>query len=208
MRLYDGVQLAFGPTVENGFYYDFQTERPLSEEDFPAIEAEMAKIVKDDEPFERLEMDRSEAVEFCRDLGQTLKVEHIETGLADHGRCRSIGRASSSTSAAARTFPPPARSGRSNCSRSPAPIGKAMPTASSCSGSTAPLCSSKEELEDYLKKIEEAKRRDHRVLGKQLELFTINPMVGSGLILWLPKGAIVRRQLENFIKDELLEMRL
>ena len=62
MRLHEGIQLAFGPTVENGYYYDFQTKRPLSEEDFPAIEAEMAKIVKEDEPFERVEMDRGEAV--------------------------------------------------------------------------------------------------------------------------------------------------
>ncbi|MGA2255648.1 MAG: TGS domain-containing protein, partial [Thermoguttaceae bacterium] len=86
MRLYDDIQLAFGPTVENGFYYDFQSERRLSEEDFPSIEAEMARIVKEDEPFERVEMDRDEAVQFCKDLGQGLKVEHIETGLADHGQ--------------------------------------------------------------------------------------------------------------------------
>ena len=83
MRLFEGVQLAFGPTVDNGFYYDFQLERPISEADFPAIEAEMAKIVKEDEPFERIEEPRDEAVELCRDLGQSLKVEHIDEGLAD-----------------------------------------------------------------------------------------------------------------------------
>src|SRR5580658_9422518 len=86
MRLFDGVQLAFGPTLDNGFYYDIHTQRRLSEEDFPQIEAEMAKIVKEDEPFERLEMDRAEAVQLCKDLGQGLKVEHIETGLAEIGR--------------------------------------------------------------------------------------------------------------------------
>ena len=84
MRLFDGVQLAFGPTTDNGFYYDFELPRPLTEEDFPAIEAEMAKIIKPDEPFERLEEPRDEAVAICRDLGQTLKVEHINDGLADH----------------------------------------------------------------------------------------------------------------------------
>ena len=83
MRLFEGVQLAFGPTVANGFYYDFQLQRPLSEADFPAIEAEMAKIVKEDEPFERIEEPRQRALEVCRDLGQSLKVEHIEEGLAD-----------------------------------------------------------------------------------------------------------------------------
>jgi len=82
MRLFDGVQLAFGPTVAGGFYYDFQMDHALSEADFPKIEAEMARLVKENEPFERVEMDRAEAVRFCRDLGQSLKGEHLEEGLA------------------------------------------------------------------------------------------------------------------------------
>src|ERR1700759_5384788 len=83
MRVFEGVQLAFGPTIENGFYYDFDLPHKLSEEDFPKIEAEMAKIIKEDEEFERLEVPRAEAIKICRDLAQTLKVEHIETGLPD-----------------------------------------------------------------------------------------------------------------------------
>src|SRR4051812_20992257 len=83
MRLYDGVQLAFGPTTGNGFYYDMRLEHPISEEDFPKIEAEMQKIVKADERFERLEVPRNEAIALCRELKQDFKVEHIETGLAD-----------------------------------------------------------------------------------------------------------------------------
>ncbi len=82
MRLFDGVQLAVGPTVTDGFYYDFEMEHKLSEEDFPKIEAEMARIVKEDEPFERVDMDRTEAIKFCRDLSQSLKVEHLEDTLA------------------------------------------------------------------------------------------------------------------------------
>ena len=85
MRLYDGVQLAFGPTTGNGFYYDFDLKHSISEEDFPKIEAEMAKIVNADEPFERVEMDRPEAIQLCKDLGQTLKVEHLDDGLAEEG---------------------------------------------------------------------------------------------------------------------------
>lgn len=73
MRLYDGVQLAFGPTIDQGFYYDFDLPHKLSEADFPAIEAEMAKIVKEDEPFERIEVPRGEALAMCRELKQTLK---------------------------------------------------------------------------------------------------------------------------------------
>ena len=84
MRLFQGVKLAFGPTTENGFYYDFEMEQSISEEDFPAIEKEMARIISEDEPFERIEEPRDRAVAICRDLGQPLKVEHIEDGLAEH----------------------------------------------------------------------------------------------------------------------------
>ena len=84
MRLFDGVQLAFGPTIDSGFYYDFDLPHKLSEADFPAIEAEMAKIIKLNEPFERIEEPRDTAVAICRDLRQPLKVEHIEEGLAAH----------------------------------------------------------------------------------------------------------------------------
>jgi len=83
MRLWPDVQLAFGPTVEGGFYYDFGMEHKLSDDDFPAIEAEMARIIALDEAFERIEQPREKAIEVCRDLGQALKIEHIETGLAE-----------------------------------------------------------------------------------------------------------------------------
>ena len=78
-----------------------------------------------------------------------------------------------------------------------------MPIGISCSGSHGTAFFNKKDLEEHLARIDEAKRRDHRVLGKQLELFTINPLVGSGLVLWLPKGAIIRGLLENFVRDEL-----
>ena len=86
MRLFPGTQLAFGPTIDNGFYYDFQLEHKLSEEDFPKIEAEMAKIVKEDEPFERVELAHDEARQLFAELGQTLKVEHLEDGLKDEAQ--------------------------------------------------------------------------------------------------------------------------
>ncbi len=142
MRLFEGVQLAFGPTTGNGFYYDFRLDHALSEEDFPRIEAEMQKIVKADERFERLEMPREEAIELCRELNQEFKVEHIQTGLADERSlsfyrqgefidlCRGRHIPSTGTSAV-----------HSNCSLSPAPIGKAMPRASSFSASTPPRSS-------------------------------------------------------------------
>ncbi|HLQ44074.1 MAG TPA: threonine--tRNA ligase, partial [Planctomycetaceae bacterium] len=84
MRLYPGVGLAFGPTTGHGFYYDFDLDTKISEDDFPRIEEEMKKIIADAEPFERFSATRDEAIKFCGDLNQKLKVEHIRTGLADH----------------------------------------------------------------------------------------------------------------------------
>ena len=205
MRLHPrACNLAFGPTVEGGFYYDFDLDEPLSEEDFPAIEAEMQKIIKADEPFERIEEPREKALQICRDLEQPYKVEHIEEGWPNTRRCRSIGRASSSICAAGPTCPPRRRdrrvqaavAGRRLLERRRVP-------ASNCSDSTARRSSPSRNWKSHLKLVEEAKKRDHRVLGKRLDLFTISPLVGSGLVLWQPKGAIVRGLLENFIKDEL-----
>jgi len=206
MRLFDGVQLAFGPTIEGGFYYDFDLEHSLSEDDFESIEAEMRKLIELDEPFERVEQPRDVALEICRDLGQMLKVEHIEDprGLADHGTlsfyqngefldlCRgphvpsagAIGKAFKLLSVAGAYW-------KGDSSR--AQLQRVYATA----------FFNKDNLKAHLERIEEAKRRDHRVLGKQLKLFTISPMVGSGLILWQPRGALIRQQLEAFIRDEL-----
>src|SRR5690606_24556245 len=84
MRLFPGVSLAFGPTLARGFYYDFDLEHKISEDDFPKIEAEMAKIIAEAEPFQRFVLDRAEARDMCDGMSQDLKVEHIDTGLADH----------------------------------------------------------------------------------------------------------------------------
>ncbi|MEM7783415.1 MAG: TGS domain-containing protein, partial [Planctomycetota bacterium] len=83
MRVKPGIQLAFGPATEDGFYYDIESKDPLTEEDFPAIEKEMQKIIELDEPFERIERPREDAIQICKDLKQDFKVEHIETGLAE-----------------------------------------------------------------------------------------------------------------------------
>ena len=204
MRLFEGVQLAFGPTTGNGFYYDFQLEKPLSEEDFPRIEAEMAKIVKENEPFERVEMDRAEAIQFCRDLGQSLKVEHMESGLADEAKvsfyrqgefmdlCRGPHVPSAGAIGAFKLLSVAGAYWKGDSSRQQ--LQRLYGTA----------WFSKQDLENHLKQVEEAKRRDHRVLGKQLELFMIEPGVGQGLIFWLPKGMVVRRQLEDFLYGELI----
>jgi threonyl-tRNA synthetase len=204
MRLFEGVQLAFGPTVANGFYYDFQSEHALSEEDFPRIEAEMAKIVKEDEPFERVEMDRDEAIQFCRDLGQSLKVEHIETGLADESSLSFYRQGEFMDLCRGPHVPRAGLIGAFRLLSLAGAYWKGDAGREQLQRLYGTAWFSKADLENHLRQVEEAKRRDHRVLGKQLELFMIEPSIGQGLVFWLPKGTVVRRHLENFLYDELI----
>ena len=205
MRLFKDVQLAFGPTTETGFYYDFWKKEPFTEEDFVKIEAEMAKIIEADEPFERIEMKRDEAIALLKGAGQSLKVEHLETGLAEN-EVVSFYRQGEFLDLCRGPHIPSAKF-----------IGafKIMSTSTSHwkgDVNNQSLCRvygtaffDKKDLSAYLTQLEEAKKRDHRVLGKKHELFMVDPKVGSGLVVWLPKGAIIRKQLENFIYDELIK---
>jgi len=203
MRLYGGVQLAFGPTIENGFYYDFELPHALSEEDFPAIEAEMAKIIKLDEPFERIEEPREQAISICRDLGQTLKVEHIEQGLADHPSVSFYRQGEFIDLCRGPHVPRAGAIGACKLLSVAGAYWKGDANRQQLQRLYATAWFSKEELEEHLKLVEEAKRRDHRLLGKQLDLFTTSNLVGPGLILWQPKGALIRGILETFVREEL-----
>lgn len=204
MRLFDGVQLAFGPTTGNGFYYDFQLEHPLSEEDFPRIEAEMQKIVKADERFERLEMPRDEAIALCRELKQEFKVEHIESGLADQASLSFYREGEFIDLCRGKHIPSTGHIGNAFKLLSVAgAYWKGDADREQLQRLYGTAFFDKAELDAHLEQLAEAKRRDHRVLGKQLELFTVSQTVGSGLILWLPKGAIIRQTLEDYIKSEL-----
>ena len=205
MRLFDGVQLAFGPTVAGGFYYDFQMEHALSEADFPKIEAEMAKIIKEDEPFERVEMNRQEAIQFFRDLHQTLKVEHLEEGLAVEPTVSLYRQGEFADLCRGPHIPSAGAIGAFKLQSVAGAYWKGDATRVQLQRVYATAFFSKPELDEHLRQLEEAKRRDHRVLGKQLELFMIDPDVGQGLVFWLPKGAIIRRELENFLYGELLQ---
>jgi len=204
MRLFEGVQLAFGPTVEHGFYYDFQLEHPISEDDFPKIEAEMERIVREDEPFERVEMDRAEAIQFCKDLGQTLKVEHLEDGLSQQQTVSFYRQGEFIDLCRGPHVPGPGAIGAFKLTSVAGAYWKGDSSRQQLQRLYGTAWFSKKDLDEHLERLEEAKRRDHRVLGKQLDLFLIDPKVGSGLVLWLPKGAIVRRELEGFIYGELV----
>jgi threonyl-tRNA synthetase len=206
MRLYEGVSLAFGPTTSGGFYYDFDLSRPISEDDFPKIEAEMAKIVKEAEPFERFLLPREQALTLCRDLGQRLKVEHIETGLADEQQL-SFYRQGEFVDLCRGPHVPDA--GRIKAIKLLSVAGaywKGDERNQQLQRLYGTAFFDKAELQAYLDQLEEARRRDHRVLGKKLGLFSITPEVGPGLCLWLPKGARVRVLLEDFLRNELLQL--
>ena len=205
MRVFPNVGLAFGPTTGTGFYYDFDMPDRIREEDFPRIEAEMQKIIADAETFDRFELPRDEAAKFVGDLNQELKSNHIATGLADHATL-SFYRQGEFVDLCRGPHIPDA--GRIKAFKLLSVAGahwKGDTSAKPLQRLYGTAFFSEKELEAYLTQIDEAKRRDHRVLGKQHNLFHISQDVGQGLCLWLPKGATVRTLLEDWIKTELLK---
>ncbi len=209
-RLYPGTQLVYGPPVEQGFYYDmaFPGGKAPSTEDFAAIEAEMAKIVAENRPFTRYEMPSGEGMKKVQGEGSKYKLDNAQ-------RACDAGSATLSWYATGT----PGTDWEDLCRGPHVPstgrIGafKVMSLGSSywhgdeksdrLTRVYGVAFATKPELEAHMKLLEEAKARDHRVLGKQLRLFHIDEMVGQGLILWTPKGSIVRQELQNFISEEL-----
>ncbi len=204
MRLYPGVSLAFGPTISNGFYYDFDLAHKLSEADFEAIEKEMAAIIEKAEPFEQFSLDREKAVGLCQDLKQSLKVEHIQTGLADHQELGFYRQGEFVDLCRGPHIPDAGRIKAFKLLSVAGAYWKGDASGKQLQRVYATAFFGPKDLQAYLDQIEEAKRRDHRVLGKKMGLFQVSPDVGQGLCLWMPKGARVRVLLEDFLRQELL----
>ena len=204
MRLYPGVGLAFGPTTGHGFYYDFDLKTPISEEDFPRIEAEMQKIVDAAESFDRFDASREEAIQLCSDLSQTLKTEHIRTGLAEHPTLSFYRQGEFVDLCRGPHIPHAGKIKAFKLTSVAGSYWKGDASNRQLQRVYGIAFFDKKDLKAHLEQIEEAKKRDHRVLGKRLGLFTITSDVGPGLCLWLPKGAMIRATLEDFIKAELL----
>ena len=212
LRIWPEAQFAAGPPVEQGFYYDVDLPHRIAPEDFAGIEAEMAKIIAADQPFERSVVTRSEAIELGqagqlaalgeRGVPSRYKLDILEnipegeeislyrngafTDLCAGPHVASTGRigAFALTAVASAYY-----KGDENNPQLQRIYGIAFATP--------------EELAKWREMIEEARKRDHRKLGKELQLFHIDDAVGSGLILWTPKGAVVRQELQNFISEEL-----
>ena len=209
-HVYPDAQLVYGPPVDNGFYYDifFPEGQTLSSDDFEMIDAKMNEIIKEDRPFTRYELPTGEGIKKLDAEGSKYKLDNA-TRAIDAGSTELSWYATGS----------PGRSWEDLCRGPHVPstgrIGavKIMSLASSywhgdensdrltrVYGTAFPT---QKQLDAYLDQIEQAKERDHRVLGRKLGLFHIDEQVGQGLILWKPKGAVVRRELERFIQDEL-----
>jgi len=203
MRLFDGVELAFGPTVGEGFYYDMRASRPITDEDLPTIEAEMRRIIEADEAFERVEVPREKAAELVRGLNQPLKAEHIETGLAAHPSLSFYRQGEFVDLCRGPHVPSPGCIGAFKLTNIAGAYWKGDANNAQLQRLYGTAWFSQADLDAHLAALEEARRRDHRVLGKQLDLFTTSPLVGSGLVLWMPKGAILRGTLEGFVREEL-----
>ena len=205
MRLFPGTQLAFGPALANGFYYDIDSPTPIREDDFPRIEEEMRKIIKGAEPFERFDRPTPEARGLCADLGQAYKVEHIDDDLKKFPSLSFYRQGEFIDLCRGPHIPNAGKIGAFKLLSIAGAYWKNDATRKQLQRLYGTAFFSQKDLDAYLNQLEEAKKRDHRLLGKQLKLFTISPMVGSGLILWMPKGATVRGILETFIKDELVK---
>ena len=206
-RLYPEVKLAIGPSIDNGFYYDFDAPFNFTQEHLDAIEAEMRKICKEKLKLERFELPREEAIKFMEEKDEPFKVElindlpedaHISfykqgefTDLCAGPHLDSTGRIKGN---AIKLTACNAAYWRGDSKRE---------TLQRIYGVAFPK---KDELDEYLAKLEEAKLRDHRKLGRELGLFMTDELVGRGLPMFLPKGYTVWRILENYIRDKELKL--
>lgn len=202
-ELFPGVRLAIGPAIENGFYYDFDYQRPFTPEDLERIEARMREIVKAAIPITRQDLSLEEARNRFAANGEKYKVELLdelasqgETGVSIYSQdrfsdlCRGPHLAHTGCIKAFRLLHTAGAYWKGDEKRSM--LQRIYGTA---------FFDSKAQ-NTYLKQLEEAKKRDHRRLGKDLDLFSIQDEVGSGLILWHPKGGLVRKIIEDFWRDE------
>ena len=201
-HLYPSAKLAIGPSIAEGFYYDIDFAEPISVEDLPKIEDEMKKIVKQDLPLERYELPREEAIAWAKSVEEPYKVELI-TDLPEDAAISFYSQGDFTDLCAGPHL------------MSTGKVGKAYKLLNLAGaywrGSEknkmltriyATAFAKKEELEEYLQKLEEAKKRDHRKLGKELGIFMTDELVGKGMPMFLPKGYTIWRILENYIRDK------
>ena len=209
LELFPGAKFGFGPPVQDGFYYDFDLERPLTPDDLGKIEAKMREVVKQDEPFEHRDMAIPEALKFFGERNQDYKVDQIKK-LAEKGADEDSDDEVENGKVSVYLHngfvdlckgPHVERTGKIGPFKLLSIAGaywrgnERNPQLQRVYGTVWP---DQKQLDDYLTRLQEIGRRDHRVLGKELELFRIDDELGSGLVLWLPNLSVVREELENW----------
>ena len=200
-ELYPGIQFGFGPAVENGFFYDVMPKKGdvISENDFPKIEAKMKELAKKNEPVVRKEVAKAEALKEFKAAGQDYKCEHIEEDLEDGtittytqgaftDLCRGPHLVSTGAIKAVKITSVAGAFWRGDAKRD---------QMTRIYGISFPK---KSMLDEYLQMLEEAKKRDHRKIGKEMELFMFSERVGKGLPIWLPKGTDLRLRLQDLLR--------
>lgn len=200
--LYPGAQIAFGPSTDDGFFYDFELSRSVSTDDFEAIEKKMAEIVKTDEPFVREVVTREEAEKIFAD--QRFKLEHIadlpedeEISLYRHGGFVDL--------CSGPHVPSAGRIGAFKLMKVAGAYWKGDSDREMLQRIYGTAFFKKKDLETHLYNLKEAEKRDHRKLGRELGIYTMDPMAGVGLPLYLPKGARVIRILQEWLRRDLYD---
>ena len=199
-QLFPGAKLAIGPAIEDGFYYDFDMDKPFSPEDLTSIEKKMSEIIKQNNPFIRKVLPRKEAVDLFRKMGEEYKVELIEAitdeevSLYEEGGftdlCRGPHIETTGQVAAVKLLSVAGAYWRGDEKN------KMLQRIYGTS------FTDKADLKKYLEFLEEVKKRDHRKIGKDLDLFSSSDEIGPGLIVWHPNGAMIRRTIEEFWLNE------
>lgn len=196
-ELYPSVKLTFGPSTETGFYYDFDYEKSFTPQDLEAIEKKMMEIIQRDEPFVRMEVSREEAISIFEKRGESYKVEHLKelperVSLYQQGSfldlCEGPHLPSTGRIKAFKLLSVSGTYWRGDARN---------PVLQRIYGTAFP---DPKALEEYLHMLEEARKRDHRKLGRELDLFSLNEEAGPGLVIYHPKGAMLRTILEDFEK--------
>jgi threonyl-tRNA synthetase len=200
LALFPGVKLGIGPSIDNGFYYDFDLPEQLTPEDLPKIEKKMLEIIKADQKFEREEISKEQAIKLMEERGENYKVEILHEIEGDNvtlyknadfvDLCRGPHLASTGQIKAFKLL---SLAGA---------YWHGIETNPMMQRIYATAFNSQKDLDDYLKLLEEAKKRDHRKLGKELDLFSIHESAGAGFVYYHPKGAIIKNIIEQFMKDE------
>lgn len=202
LRLFPDTKVDIGPSTRTGFYYDFDNDHKFTQEDLDRIESEMRKIIAEDQKFIRRVVSREEAREIITQMGQPYKLSRLE----DIPEGEEISFYSNGE------FTDLCRGGHVASTKEIKAIKLLSVAGAYYRGSeknkqlqriSGTAFASQKDLDEYLNLLEEAKKRDHRKLGKDLKLFTIDDRFGQGMILWLPRGAVIRKELQDFIWKEL-----